>query len=251
MNNLALLVACFALGVVLRRSVACPMRPRRAQRVHHQHRAAGADPHASACSRDHVCARPRSRGGVGAVCAEHRLLRHRRTRGRPRTAVGRRTDAHRRPREHLIPRDPDDRGVYGSAGVAQGLVIDQLGSYLALATLGSSSPRCTRRRVRPTRHRPQDRDVSAAPCGDRALLLRPLEYPEWLATTLLRLETRSRRSARVGRRAGPPRRARGNGEARAARLQAVFAPRGQPLCCDCQRRHRSHPHHLLRAAMHR
>jgi malate permease and related proteins len=83
---------------------------------------------------------------------------------------------------------PMIEAFYGSAGVAQGLVIDQLGSYLALATLGivvatmySGAAFDQRAIVRKIVTFPPLLAVIAA------LLLRPLEYPEWLATTLLRL----------------------------------------------------------------
>jgi predicted permease len=77
---------------------------------------------------------------------------------------------------------------YGSGGVALGLVIDQFGSYLALATLGivvaaiySGATLDRRAIVRKIVFFPPLLAVLVA------LLLRPFEYPEWLAATLGRL----------------------------------------------------------------
>jgi predicted permease len=83
---------------------------------------------------------------------------------------------------------PMIEAFYGSSGVALGLVIDQLGSYLALATLGIvvaavySGATLDRRAIaRKIAFFPPLLAVLAA------LLLRPFEYPEWLAATLGRL----------------------------------------------------------------
>jgi len=83
---------------------------------------------------------------------------------------------------------PMIEAFYGSGGVALGLVIDQLGSYLALATLGIvvaamySGATLDRRAIA--------RKIALFPplIGVlAALLLRPFEYPEWLAVTFSRL----------------------------------------------------------------
>ncbi len=83
---------------------------------------------------------------------------------------------------------PMIEAFYGSGGVALGLVIDQLGSYLALATLGIvvaakySGAALDRRAIA--------RKIAFFPpliAVLAALLLRPFEYPEWLAATFGRL----------------------------------------------------------------
>ncbi len=83
---------------------------------------------------------------------------------------------------------PMIEAFYGSGGVALGLVIDQLGSYLALATLGIvvaamySGAALDRRAIA--------RKIVLFPpliAVLAAFLLRPFEYPEWLAATLSRL----------------------------------------------------------------
>ena len=83
---------------------------------------------------------------------------------------------------------PMIEAFYGSGGVALGLVIDQLGSYLALATLGIvvaamySGAALDRRAIA--------RKIALFPpliAVLAAFLLRPFEYPEWLAATLSRL----------------------------------------------------------------
>ena len=83
---------------------------------------------------------------------------------------------------------PMIEAFYGTGGVALGLVIDQLGSYLALATLGiviaakysgAALDRCA-----------IARKIALFPpliAVLVALLLRPFEYPEWLAATFGRL----------------------------------------------------------------
>jgi malate permease and related proteins len=83
---------------------------------------------------------------------------------------------------------PMIEAFYGSGGVALGLVIDQLGSYLALATLGIvvaamySGAALDRRAIA--------RKIVLFPplvAVLAALLLRPFEYPDWVAVTLSRL----------------------------------------------------------------
>ncbi len=83
---------------------------------------------------------------------------------------------------------PMIEAFYGTGGVALGLVIDQLGSYLALATMGilvaalysggRPSPRAVVRKI-----------VTFPPliAVVAAFALRPFEYPEWLAALLARL----------------------------------------------------------------
>jgi hypothetical protein len=83
---------------------------------------------------------------------------------------------------------PMIEAFYGSGGIALGLVIDQLGSYLALATLGIvvaafySGVGLDRGAI--------VRKIVLFPpliAVVVALALRPFEYPEWIAATLGRL----------------------------------------------------------------
>lgn len=83
---------------------------------------------------------------------------------------------------------PMIEAFYGNGGVALGLVIDQLGSYLALATLGilvaalysggSFSARVVARKI-----------LTFPPllAVVLAFALRPLDYPDWATTLLARL----------------------------------------------------------------
>jgi malate permease and related proteins len=99
-----------------------------------------------------------------------------------------RIDARWRARQHLFCRPTDDRAFYGHSEMAVGIVIDQLGTYLVLSTLGitiaavysedAASAREIARRI-----------VTFPPL--LALLLAValfrVDYPEWLSTVLVRL----------------------------------------------------------------
>lgn len=83
---------------------------------------------------------------------------------------------------------PMIEAFYGTGGVALGLVIDQLGSYLTLATLGilvaafySGDQMCLRTVARKVLTFPPLIAVAAA------VVLRPLEYPDAVTTLLERL----------------------------------------------------------------
>jgi predicted permease len=188
-HNLALLVLCFAAGVMLRRSGRVPENGHAALNaviihlslpalilLHLQRAPLGADVFAAAAIAWALF-------GLAAVffLAAGRVMRL-----APGT-VGALTLTAGLANTSFVG-IPMIEAFYGRGGVALGLIIDQLGSYLALATMGilvaalyAGGKPCPRALARRIATFPPLIAVVAA------FALRPFEYPDWLTAVLARL----------------------------------------------------------------
>jgi predicted permease len=188
-SNLALLVACFALGVLLRRSGRLPENGAAAINAFIVNVAL------PALILAHLHKVPMSGALVYAAAVAwvlfalsalfFRLVGQ--AAGLPPRSVGALTLTGGLANTSFVG-IPMIEAFYGTSGIALGIVIDQLGSYLVLATLGiavatfySGASLDSRGIARKIVRFPPLLAVLAA------MLLRPFEYPDWLAQMLARL----------------------------------------------------------------